>query len=152
MLLKRCRVALIQHCVNYNNKYENLKAVSDKLRLVKENGADIAILPECFNSEYGPSYFPKNAESIPASSMQNFTENNDDDFRDEGSLDEYDPMHGYTWKMLREAAKANAMYIIGGSMPELEASSGKIYNTCLAFDRQGSIIGKHRKVRHNLCI
>ncbi|KAJ5220440.1 Hydrolase [Penicillium chermesinum] len=42
------------------------------------------------------------------------------------------------------AAEANA-YLIGGSIPELETSTKKFYNTSLVFSPTGSLIGTHRK-------
>jgi omega-amidase len=36
------------------------------------------------------------------------------------------------------------MTIIGGSIPEID--DGKIYNTCLVFDKTGTVVAKHRKV------
>ncbi len=42
-------------------------------------------------------------------------------------------------------AKALGIYLIGGTIPELEEESGRLYNTCFAFDRQGKRIGRHRK-------
>ncbi|CAG8537043.1 23503_t:CDS:10 [Cetraspora pellucida] len=37
-------------------------------------------------------------------------------------------------------------YIIGGSIPEREDSTGKLYNTCTVYNPEGSMIAKHRKV------
>ncbi|KAJ5730437.1 uncharacterized protein N7483_004945 [Penicillium malachiteum] len=42
------------------------------------------------------------------------------------------------------AAEANA-YLVGGSIPELEPSTKKYYNTSLVFSPTGSLIGTHRK-------
>ena len=46
--------------------------------------------------------------------------------------------------MLSEHAQKNGMYIIGGSIPELDED--KVYNTSYIFDRKGVLVGKHRKV------
>ena len=46
--------------------------------------------------------------------------------------------------MLSRAARENAVYLIGGSVPELE--DGKIYNTSFIFDREGRELARHRKV------
>lgn len=37
------------------------------------------------------------------------------------------------------------MYLIGGSHPEREGN--KLYNTATCYDRQGTLVAKHRKVR-----
>ncbi len=52
---------------------------------------------------------------------------------------------GPSFKMLSEAAKANQVYLIGGSIPEKDAK-GLLYNTSLIFDTKGDLIAKHRKV------
>ncbi|KAJ8607404.1 hypothetical protein MRB53_040350 [Persea americana] len=43
------------------------------------------------------------------------------------------------------AAEANA-YLVGGSIPEFEASTKKYYNTSLTFNPNGELLGTHRKV------
>ena len=42
-------------------------------------------------------------------------------------------------------AQENAVYVIGGSFPELIEDSDKIYNSCCCFDRNGELKLKHRK-------
>lgn len=37
-------------------------------------------------------------------------------------------------------------YIVGGSIPEREPSSGNIYSTCLIFGRNGQLLASHRKI------
>ena len=51
---------------------------------------------------------------------------------------------GPTVKFLSDLAAKHDIYLIGGSIPELDG--GKVYNTSFSFDRSGQIIGKHRKV------
>ena len=43
-------------------------------------------------------------------------------------------------------AKEANVYLIGGSIPEREESTGKLYNTSLTFDRSGTLLATHRKV------
>jgi omega-amidase len=47
-------------------------------------------------------------------------------------------------ELLRNYAKENQLWIIGGSIPEEDG--GKIYNTCLVFNPEGTVVAKHRKV------
>ena len=49
----------------------------------------------------------------------------------------------YTFNFLSNLAKTNNIYLVGGSIPK---KKNKIYNTSYVFDRQGEMIGKHRKV------
>jgi predicted amidohydrolase len=52
------------------------------------------------------------------------------------------PVPGALTDEVATIAKKYKMYIIA---PIYEASDGKVYNTAVIFDRQGNIIGKHRK-------
>ena len=51
---------------------------------------------------------------------------------------------GIAYRFLSELARDRRMYVVGGSVPELD--DGKLYNTSYVFDRSGALIGKHRKV------
>ena len=46
--------------------------------------------------------------------------------------------------MLREAARRNHVWIIGGTVAE--KAGCKLYNTCAVFNSQGDIVAKYRKV------
>uniref|UniRef100_A0A3B3UFC3 omega-amidase n=1 Tax=Poecilia latipinna TaxID=48699 RepID=A0A3B3UFC3_9TELE len=82
------RLAVVQLQVS-SDKANNLSKVR---RLVKEaagQGGKVVLLPECFNSPYGTSFFSKYAEKIP----------------------------GETTQMLSEVAKENKLHLVG-SIPE----------------------------------
>ena len=51
-----------------------------------------------------------------------------------------------TRTMLSELARKCRVNIIGGSVARLESATGKIYNTCYVFDRQGQEIASYDKV------
>jgi omega-amidase len=51
-----------------------------------------------------------------------------------------------TSQMLSQLAKQTNTYIIGGSIPELIEGDGRIFNTCLCFDKEGKITATHRKM------
>jgi len=87
------------------------------LDICKNNNVNIAVLPEMFNCPYETRSFPLYAEEL---------ENSE------------------TISVISDAAKYNDMYVFAGSIPEL--CNGRIYNTCMIFDRKGKIIGKHRKI------
>ncbi|HUX97410.1 MAG TPA: nitrilase-related carbon-nitrogen hydrolase [Bacteroidales bacterium] len=53
-----------------------------------------------------------------------------------------EPVPGPLTDRVAEIARKSNMYIIA---PMYEASEGKVFNTAVIFDRQGNIIGKHRK-------
>lgn len=54
-----------------------------------------------------------------------------------------EPEGGETFRFLSGLARENDIYLVGGSIPELDGD--KVYNTAYCFDRQGKLIGKHRK-------
>ncbi|XP_007568506.1 omega-amidase NIT2 [Poecilia formosa] len=114
-VMSKFRLAVVQLQVS-SDKANNLSKVR---RLVKEaagQGGKVVLLPECFNSPYGTSFFSKYAEKIP----------------------------GETTQMLSEVAKENKLHLVGGSIPEEDG--GKLYNTCAVFGPEGELILKHRKI------
>ena len=105
----------------YETPEQNMSAVRQMLDAYDGNSCtgpviDFLVLPEIFTCPYDNKCFPEFAES------------------DGGSA----------YRFLSELARDRRMYVIGGSVPELE--NGKIYNTSYVFDRSGNLIGKHRKV------
>eukprot|EP00742_Colponemidia_sp_Colp-10_P012779 GILJ01014384.1.p1 GENE.GILJ01014384.1~~GILJ01014384.1.p1 ORF type:complete len:251 (-),score=38.23 GILJ01014384.1:58-708(-) len=45
---------------------------------------------------------------------------------------------------MAQAAKDNKVWLIAGSIPERDGD--KLYNTCMAFDPHGTMVGKYRKM------
>lgn len=79
----------------------------------------LVVLPECFNSPYAVDQFRNYAELIPS---------------------------GETTNLLSSLAKKHGIFIVGGSIPELDQENDKIFNTSLTFSPEGKVIAKHRKV------
>ena len=100
-----------------------------------EENVDIAILPECFNARYSTAFFRQEAELMPKGLGEPHE-----------NTSAFESRYGETVEMLKDCSRSLSMYIIGGSIPERDPVTDKIYNTCLAFDRQGQLLGKHRKV------
>ena len=48
--------------------------------------------------------------------------------------------------MVLSLAKKLGIYLVGGSIPEREQKTGRVYNTCVIAGPQGQLITKHRKV------
>ncbi|MDO4481785.1 MAG: carbon-nitrogen hydrolase family protein [Bacillota bacterium] len=109
------RLALCQMKVGMSKK-ENVEKACSMIREAVSNGADIAALPEMFSCPYSNSYFREYAE-----------------YGD-----------GETVKTLSALARENGIYIVGGSIPELDGD--KVYNTSFIFGKKGELIGRHRKV------
>lgn len=99
------------------DKAANLRAAADWIARCAAEGAGLVMLPEMFCCPYDSAVFPAYAE----------------------------PEGGPAWQALAEAARRAGVYLVGGSMPEIDPA-GKIYNTCYIFDPQGRCIGKHRKM------
>lgn len=91
-----------------------------------QNGANIVVLPECFNSPYGTKYFPKYAETLVPSPP----------------TEEQSP----SFHALSNLAKESKAYLIGGSIPEYWEETKKHYNTSLTFGPDGKLLATHRKV------
>lgn len=111
------KIALCQMEVSLN-KEDNIIKASGMINMATKKGAKIIVLPEMFNCPYNNKYFRAYAEMYP---------------------------DGETLQMLSNEARKNKVYIVGGSIPEIDKED-KIYNTSYIFDKEGSLIGKHRKV------
>lgn len=122
--MNMARVALCQFPVG-EDKGVNHKTALDYLNRAAEKGAQLAVLPEIWNSPYATSAFPEYAEVLPDVG---------DDCADESP----------SAQLLMEHAKKTRMWVVGGSVPE--SDDGKIYNTCLVIDPKGEVVAKHRKV------
>ncbi|KAI9351573.1 carbon-nitrogen hydrolase [Zopfochytrium polystomum] len=117
---RKFKVALVQLLVTAS-KEKNIANAAALVEKASKNGADVVVLPECFNSPYGTSYFPEYAEPL------------------EG---------GPTSTALSQMAKSAKVYLIGGSFPERDSSTPtpRLYNTCTVWSPTGSRLAVHRKV------
>ncbi len=113
------QLALVQLFVTAN-KQQNLKRAAELVSQAAKKGANVVVLPECFNSPYGVNYFNEYAEELK----------------------------GETANALSNMAKESNVYLIGGSFPERQQD--RLYNTCTIWNKKGEMIGTHRKVFLNL--
>eukprot|EP00186_Timspurckia_oligopyrenoides_P002688 CAMPEP_0182451386 /NCGR_PEP_ID=MMETSP1172-20130603/43690_1 /TAXON_ID=708627 /ORGANISM="Timspurckia oligopyrenoides, Strain CCMP3278" /LENGTH=269 /DNA_ID=CAMNT_0024649157 /DNA_START=290 /DNA_END=1099 /DNA_ORIENTATION=- len=105
----------------------NLAQAEKVVSEAAQNGARLAMLPECFNCPYGNKYFNQYSESLP----------------DVGATEEN--CDSESIKALMRIAKKNNIYIVGGSIPE-KGSDGKIYNTSISVSPEGIVLAKHQKM------
>ena len=98
------------------DKNESMAKAQKMVEEAAANGAKVVALPEMWNTPYSNDYFRSYAEAED----------------------------GPTVQFLSQLAKNNDIYLIGGSISELHED--KVYNTSYSFNRDGEIIGKHRKV------
>ncbi|KAK5654891.1 hypothetical protein OQA88_6929 [Cercophora sp. LCS_1] len=130
LLKKPVKLACIQLAAGAD-KPANLSHAADKVREAASSGANIVVLPECFNSPYGCDYFPSYAEALQPSPPS--------------------PSQSPSFHALSAMARDNGVYLVGGSIPELvvadkNPSSETYYNTSLTFAPSGDLIATHRKV------
>ncbi len=59
------RLGLVQLAVG-SAKKANLQRAAAKVAEAKSKGAQLVVLPECFNSPYGVKHFPEYAEPVPS--------------------------------------------------------------------------------------
>ena len=100
-----------------DDKDSNIKNALGMIKTAAENKSDLVILPEMFNCPYDNEKFKEYAEEKKDSK---------------------------TLKAMKEAAKDSNIYVIAGSIPEL--NDNNLYNSSFIFNRKGQIIGSHRKM------
>lgn len=114
--MKPFKLSVCQMMVG-DNKEDNLNKAEAMIRkAVKEEGANVVVLPEIFNGPYNIDLMSENAE----------------------------PEDGPSSQRLASLAKELQVVIVGGSISEL-AEEG-IHNTSYTFDETGKCIGRHRKM------
>lgn len=109
------QIALVQMNVR-PDKSINLSHAEKLINRAAAAGSDLVVLPEMFCCEYRNSAFVENRE----------------------------PVGGAIWQSLASSAAENAVWLIGGSMPE--ADGERTYNTSFVFDRTGRQVTFHRKM------
>jgi omega-amidase len=112
---KNYNVGIIQLDIK-KDKEENIKQAICKIEEAAKNNCDFVLLPEMFTCPYVAKKFHEYAEKEDSST---------------------------TLAQMSKVAKRNKIYIVSGTIPELD--DGKIYNTCYVFNKEGEIVGKHRK-------
>ena len=110
------RVAVIQFQIHAGDVAHNQKTVEKYIRLAKEKGAELLLLPELWNTGYDLENLKQIAE----------------------------PLTGKSIKLLQKLALELDIFIIGGSISEKK--EGRYYNTAVVINQKGEIITKYRKI------
>ncbi|MDR1953532.1 MAG: carbon-nitrogen hydrolase family protein [Clostridiales Family XIII bacterium] len=98
------------------DKAESMEKAARYVKSAATGGASVVSLPEMWNCPYDNAYFREYAEGEDGPSVA----------------------------FMADLARANGIYLIGGSIPELQ--EGRVYNTSYIFDPDGQLLKKHRKV------
>ena len=98
------------------DKDANIAAACRLIRRAAETGAELVMLPEMFCCPYENNAFHPYGE----------------------------PLGGPAQQALSALAKELKIWIIGGSVPELEED--RVYNTCFVYDDTGRQVARHRKM------
>jgi len=120
---RRFKLACCQLAVGAD-KLENLANARKMVSSAVSEGAQVVMLPECFNCPYSNDCFRDYSEEIPASTK--------------GGSPSVD--------VIQEIAREHSIYLVAGSIPEIVMADDKIYNTSIVCDPNGEIIAKHRKM------
>lgn len=125
VLQKPLKLASIQ-LASGADKAANLRHAASRVAEAAASGARLCVLPECFNSPYGTDYFPQYAETLlPSPPTQD---------------------QSPSYHALSRMAADSGVYLVGGSIPELNPDTGKYHNTTLVFGPEGTLLATHRKV------
>lgn len=121
------KVALCQTAVDRSKdtSLANIRVAVEKAALL---GADVAILGEMMSCPYSTKCFREYSEQPEFS---------------DGVLANGE--NAPTCKLLSELALVHKLWVVGGSLPELDGA-GNLYNTCLVFNPSGQVVARHRKV------
>lgn len=122
-----CRVAVCQLLCG-SDKTANLETATAAIREAARNKANIVVLPECWNSPYATDKFPEYAEPVPK------------------RMSELDPARHVSSAAMSAVARETGVYLVGGSIPERDEASGRVYNTCVAYGPDGEVLAVHRKM------
>lgn len=134
-ILRPFNLALIQLGQVGPDKTKNISHARDQILKAasRQDGQrpELIVLPECFNSPYGATHFPAYAETIGYRPGE-----------------PYDPANSEseTVKMLSSVAKETATWLVGGTIPEREVSTGNLYNTATVYSPRGELVALYRKI------
>ena len=111
------RVAVVQ-MNSTEDKAQNVSTAERLLHEAADRSAELAVLPELFTYLGRRRGHREAAEAIP----------------------------GPTSELLARVARQHGMRIVGGSFLEAVAAQERYFNTCLAFEADGSIVARYRKL------
>jgi predicted amidohydrolase len=112
------RVAVCQMNAGGDDVEANVATAERLLGEAADGGADLAALPEVFPFYGGATRAREIAEPVP----------------------------GPITDRLATIARDRGMWVLGGSIAERDAETGRIHNTSTLFDRDGELVARYRKI------
>lgn len=103
-----------------NDLDANLRRATELVERARARGAELVVLPENFAFMGGEQEKLRIAEELDGS--------------------------GPIVRTLRDAARASAVWIVAGGMPERAPDPTRPYNACVAFDPEGQLRAVYRKI------
>jgi predicted amidohydrolase len=113
-------IGLAQWLPRCNEHHENLRDARGFIGALAERGCNWVVLPELWPCGYDPATLARDAREAA------------------------EPIDGPRGEALAAAARANGVWLFGGTVPELDA--GVLYNTAVVYDPDGRLAAVHRKV------
>lgn len=112
------KLALCQLAIT-DDRQKNIQTARQAVQDAAASGAQLVMLPEMWNCPYSNDSFPAFAEDVSSG---------------------YAPSYAF----MADAARENGVVLVGGSIPERVGN--KLYNTCFIFNKNGTLLGRHRKL------
>jgi hypothetical protein len=144
--LKRTRALMLQLPVGADKQANLSHAKRELADALAESRADLVVLPEVWQSPYGVQHFGTYAESFGGlwDTLQQRA-GKEAHGRARWGIDGRSggvPLGAEcaseTLRWLSEQAREHGVVLVGGSIPERDEATGKLYNTSSVFDEQGA--------------
>lgn len=133
---KHIKVAAAQLSPVFLNKEETIKKACEAIKNAGKNGAEVIVFPEAFISGYPDwVWLVSNSNGTVLNEMYTKLVENAVSVPDKS-----------TEKLCKAAKSARINIVIGMSERNSETSNASLYNSLLFIDRDGKILGKHRKL------
>ncbi|MDF1545953.1 MAG: carbon-nitrogen hydrolase family protein, partial [bacterium] len=133
---KIIKVAVVQDSPVFLNKEATIEKVCQKIESAAASGAELVLFPEAFVSGY-----PDWVWVLPAGQKKQINDLYQQMF--ESALSEEDPALKEIGACIK---KAGVYVVIGANERNSEASNSSLCNSMFYFDRQGKLLGVHRKL------
>jgi predicted amidohydrolase len=115
-----CTIGIAQWLPACNEPEQNLLDAVALIGELADRGCDLVVLPELWPCGYDPATLARDAEAAA------------------------EPLEGHRGQALSAAAATHGVWLFAGTVPERDG--GALYNTAVAYGRDGRLMAAHRKV------